>query len=95
MADLLTLLFSIFAGVLFAAGVAGTAFVFRRKTSQATKHLALTAGMWVTSIFLIILFQNVVSKANARIVVPVLLIVLTVLAAANGIRLFRRVLKGY
>jgi hypothetical protein len=95
MADLLTIFFSVFAGMFFAAGVAGTAFVFRRRISPATKHLALTAGLWVTSIFLIILFQNIVSKANAQVLMPVLLIVITVIAAANALRLVRQVLKGY
>jgi hypothetical protein len=95
MADLLTILFSLFAGVVFAAAVTGTAFVFRRRISQATTSLAFTAGLWVTSIFLIVLFQNLVSKANVRTLVPLLLTLITLLAVANGIRLIQRVLKGY
>jgi hypothetical protein len=79
----------------FAAAVTGTAFVFRRRISQATTHLAFTAGLWATSIFLIVLFQNLVSKANARTLVPLLLILVTLLAVANGIRLIQRVLKDY
>jgi hypothetical protein len=95
MADLLTILFSLFAGVVFAAAAAGTAFVFRRRISQATTYLAFTAGLWITSIFLIVLFQNLVSKANARTLVPLLLILITLIAVANGIRLIFRVLMGY
>ena len=89
-ANIFAICFSLFAGAIFGGAVIGTAFFFRQNIDSPTWLLAATAGIWVTSVFVIILFQNLAPPGTARILVPALLILLSIIAIWNSIRMIRR-----
>jgi hypothetical protein len=80
------------AGVVFGLAAAGTTFVFRRHMDSTSWSLAATAAVWVTFLFLMILFQNLLPVGGVRFTLPLLLLPVSVAAIWNGARLIRHML---